>query len=373
MAMLVSLMPAAIVHSSTANASDKPKSVSVPDFEKRLKRITEGASQSGINVEVIRPNREFNHLSTGFPLTGAHGIVECATCHVGGVFRGTPRSCSGCHAKGRRVAATSMPPNHLITSEPCELCHVNTVTFTGAKYNHGKAYPGSCANCHNSVMATGKPASHSSGIKTVESCDKCHRTYAWLPTMYDHARVAPGSCSTCHNVNPYPTGKPSNHASAGRATYACDSCHNYLAWSPAAYKHVGALICASCHNYTTGINFTPTKPDHIPTITGCEACHKSYTTWTGASGHIGNEAGRCLECHLAKRPSSHTAAAYLVSCDACHSTTSWAFNHAAQQGKHTCASCHLALAARRHGTPTVGSRYYNCDDSGCHTVNSWDK
>ena len=30
----------------------------------------------------------FDHFTTGWPLEGAHRSVECAGCHVGGVFEG---------------------------------------------------------------------------------------------------------------------------------------------------------------------------------------------------------------------------------------------------------------------------------------------
>lgn len=407
----------------TAASGIKQTERPVRDFNQMLKVLTDVKSSKFDKEQVERTNRNFNHLVTGFPLTGAHVIAECSSCHVGGVFKGTSRNCSGCHAKGKRIVATAMPFNHIVTTEPCDICHSNTITFLGARYNHGKAQLGSCRTCHNGLIATGKPSSHSNGLRATESCDGCHRSAAWIPTSFGHARVVPGTCSNCHNSGDYPTGKPANHTSVakatracddchrtsawlpasfshasvtpglcstchngssatgkptshtslGKSTYACDSCHTYVGWYPAAYNHSGATACATCHNYTTGMNSTPIKTNHIPTTSACESCHKSYTSWQGATGHTGNEAGRCLECHLAKRPSNHTAAAYLVSCDACHTTTSWSFNHAAQQGKHTCASCHLSKAAKEHGTPTLGSKYYNCDSSGCHTVNSWDK
>lgn len=367
-------IPVTVVHSEDAIVSVKPQpSQPTPDFDQMLERLTGGVSQADAQIFVERTRRKFDHTQTGFPLTGAHVIVECATCHPGGIFKGAPRNCAGCHTKGRRIIATAMSFNHIATIEPCEVCHTNSVTFLGARYNHGMAKPGSCSTCHNGRIATGKTASHSSGLRATESCDRCHRSVAWIPTTFNHAAVVTGSCSNCHNSSTYPSGKPANHASGGRAVYACDSCHGTTRWSPATYNHSGASICANCHSYVTGSNFTPVKANHISTTSGCEVCHRSYTTWLGASGHTGNEANRCLECHLAKRPSNHTSTAYLASCDACHTTTSWAFNHAAQQGKHTCASCHLAKAAEEHGTPAVGSRYYNCDNSGCHTVDTWDR
>jgi protein-arginine kinase activator protein McsA len=327
-------------------------------------------------ADAPQTSRDFNHTATGFPLAGLHSTAECGSCHVGGVFKGTPRTCSGCHAKGRRVSATAMSAQHLVTTEACEVCHTNTVTFYGAKYNHAKAVPGQCLTCHNGLIAAGKAASHSSGNKATKSCDNCHRTYAWTPASWNHAGVAMGSCSTCHNGSAAP-GRPANHSSIGRLTFECDSCHNFFGWSPYNYSHAdsnfGSGACANCHSYTSGLNNTPLKANHMTTTSACESCHKSYSTWLGANAHTGNEAGLCLNCHTAKRPSSHSTAAYLVSCDACHTTTSWAFNHAAQQGKHTCVSCHASRGVSKHGSGATSptSKYYNCDS--CHSVNTWNK
>ena len=40
---------------------------------------------------------DFDHLRTGFPLTGAHERVDCRSCHVRGFFEGTPTRCGACH------------------------------------------------------------------------------------------------------------------------------------------------------------------------------------------------------------------------------------------------------------------------------------
>ncbi len=267
-------------------------------------------------TQTERSTRDFNHMTTGFPLTGLHTTVECGSCHVGGVFKGTPRNCAGCHTKGMRVVATAKSLKHLVTTEPCEVCHTNTVSFYGARFNHSKAVAGQCSSCHNGLIATGKPSDHSSGTKATNSCDKCHRTYAWSPATFNHTGV----------------------------TEACANCHN-------------------------GVTARGKHSAHISTTLGCDACHRQ-TTWLGATAHSGNEAGRCLECHIPQRPSNHNTSAYLVSCDACHTTSSWKFNHSAQQGKHTCYSCHSAKGINEHGSKASGE-YYNCDN--CHTVNSWDK
>jgi hypothetical protein len=58
-----------------------------------------GAAQSGGSQQ------RFDHLTTGFELTGKHREAACESCHVSAVFKGTPRECSSCHAKGTRINA----------------------------------------------------------------------------------------------------------------------------------------------------------------------------------------------------------------------------------------------------------------------------
>jgi hypothetical protein len=42
------------------------------------------------------PNRQF-HNETAFPLDGRHRTVECASCHINHVYKGTPTRCFDCH------------------------------------------------------------------------------------------------------------------------------------------------------------------------------------------------------------------------------------------------------------------------------------
>ena len=58
----------------------------------------------------------FDHLTTGFELTGSHRDVACESCHTGAVFKGTPRSCVACHATGTRVGAMGKTSSHILSS-----------------------------------------------------------------------------------------------------------------------------------------------------------------------------------------------------------------------------------------------------------------
>ncbi len=359
--------------------------------------------------EPVTERHDFNHFETGFPLTGAHLTTDCGSCHIGGVLRGTPRNCAGCHTRGARVVATTMPSNHFVTNEPCENCHTSTATFLGARFNHGSAPPGSCTACHNGRISAGKPANHNNGLRVTESCEKCHRTYAWIPARFDHTGIAPGTCSTqCHNGT-LATGKPASHTTVLKATSTCDTCHRFTAWFPTFYNHAAVApgSCATCHNGSTAtgrtsnhtglaatfacdqchnpLSWTPARYNHVGITPGscstchngssaagkpadhtgakalmnCDNCHNTLAWLPAAYNHVGIAPGSCLACHAAQRPTSHTARGYTASCDTCHSIGSrWAFNHALQQGRHTCNSCH-----HKHHDSTP------CDY--CHSVNGW--
>jgi len=102
----------------------------------------------------------FDHFSTGFPLTGAHVVVACETCHKAAVFKGTPKNCSGCH---NDVRTNGKPANHIVTQAECDSCHT-TRQWTINRFDHTGATQ-SCATCHNGIRATGKTANHPQPIE----------------------------------------------------------------------------------------------------------------------------------------------------------------------------------------------------------------
>ena len=307
----------------------------------------------------------FNHMTTGFPLTGIHLLTECSSCHVEGIFKGTPRDCAGCHTKGRRIIATPMSAKHIATTEECNVCHTNAVTFVGTRYNHGRAIPGQCTTCHNGLVAPGRPASHNAGVKLTNSCDSCHRTFVWLPASFNHIG-APQTCTNCHNGATATARPTSNHAKDGRLTYQCGSCHTYFGWLPASYGHADANyvgLCTACHDYSTGKNYTPIKAGHINTNgSECSACHNKIS-WAGASGAA---------------PANHTSFANGVPCATCHTVSYTTHDRTLSHQNFTiassCGSCHLSSASIRFsislntkspGHEGSGSSLTGCTNS-CH-------
>ena len=66
-----------------------------------------------------RSDDAFDHLQTGFPLTGAHARVRCEECHAGGVFEGTSTQCEACHLGAASVGVSQKPPDHVPSGQRC--------------------------------------------------------------------------------------------------------------------------------------------------------------------------------------------------------------------------------------------------------------
>ncbi len=327
-------------------------------------------------------DREFNHTSTGFPLVGVHATTACESCHVGGVFVGTPRACDGCHAVGKRVVATPKSVKHIVTDAPCETCHFNTSTFFGARFNHGTALPGQCDNCHNGRISTGKPSNHPA---TIYSCDNCHRTTSWIPASWNHRDTA-SDCSVCHQAaGPGRNYNVATHLpmSMGPATFTgnCKACHtNYYTFLSAFYNHAGAgTACQNCHGGVGGTVYPGVRnavhsvhaaigAAPFPVSTTCQSCHKSIATFVGARFDHGG-VSTCTTCHdgaatysgyvqqaastihtVAKKPTVGIIPGLGPNggCDSCHTLTNYStwlgarYNHADAAYSTNCVKCHVA-------------------------------
>jgi hypothetical protein len=321
------------------------------------------------SAQVAGHSSDFNHMRTGFPLTGVHTNVECETCHVGGIFKGTPTACDGCHSAGRRVVATYKSANHIVTTAACETCHTNTVSFLGARFNHIGVQPKACATCHNGSMAPGKPGGH---VVTVASCDSCHRSSAWIPAGFEHLSANPpvmGRCADCHN-GITATGKYSQHLVT---SLSCDSagCHTntgYITFAGLKYNHAGVIPgqCGTCHSGQT-VGAPTQTPGHIPyTGNGCDNCHLTPPAATSFYPATMNHAVitlGCSKCHngayatqgvkyggaMAKK-SGHVSTTQ--ECNVCHHDPAYS-TFVGGVMDHTgivnnCASC--------HGTGTNGAK-----------------
>src|SRR2546421_7669542 len=302
-------------------------------------------AQSALNAVQSRLN--FDHLTTGFELTGQHRDLPCESCHVNAIFKGTPTDCGACHGIGTVVRATAKPRNHILSTDQCGACHTPVAWNPAVNFDHTQAR-GSCSTCHNGTMAQGKGPTH---IITDLECDACHTTLSWAGAMFTHVGVTSG-CATCHD-NVHATGPTADHIPIGTPMTACESCHsptNYTNWLGATMNQlaVTALSCAGCHQTASFLGMHPStdttagdsrpsaKLDPLhPTTGDCSQCHDTTTFSQSASrpaSHIPTTAP-CLQCHT-------TAGNYAL-----YSVT------ATHQGVTGCLSCHGPTAEPSAGQP----------------------
>jgi hypothetical protein len=217
-------------------------------------------------------NRRFNHTSlAGFPLTGVHAQQDCAQCHIGGRFKGTPAACSACHLAA--FTATTNP-NHLSVgfSQNCSECH-NTIAWTPSSFNHSlSAFPLSgahrglaCSSCHLNGLYKGTPADcyacHSNDYNSTadpnhaasgfsRTCTQCHSTSTWTGAVFTH------------NLFPIYSG---NHA---KKWSSCADCHpnsgNYAVFT-----------CTTCHDKAAMDSEHRNNPNYQYNSSNCYSCHRT--------------------------------------------------------------------------------------------------
>jgi hypothetical protein len=296
---------------------------------------------------------QFDHLTTGYELRGFHRDLSCEYCHLQGVFRGTPRTCVGCHTTGSRVNSTPRPMTHILTQDNCEACHTQYNFLPIVHMDHLQVR-GTCFSCHNGVKAMGKNPGH---IASDNNCDACHTTNAVTPVRMEHTslnmviRAGANTCRSCHSGVRAAT-VPRNHVPT---TQDCGACHGTLSWSPARFDHTGlAANCQSCHN---GGAATGKVANHMTTSLDCSTCHH-YPNWSVVTfAHTS-----------AEYPGDHRSA---PACTACHTTNTdkatWQFA-AYRPG---CGGCHAsAFKPEGHDKTVEGMKYniselQNCSGA-CH-------
>ncbi|MCB9789089.1 MAG: hypothetical protein H6744_20625 [Deltaproteobacteria bacterium] len=344
------------------------------DFEAATEpdHVKEGISQACEvchDTAAWKPAR-FDHDSA-WPLTGAHVVAACSSCHEGGVYAGTSRDCEGCHVPEWQTAED---PDHVALDLPktCEACHA-TAAWAPADYAghdavwpllgkhrdatcescHADGYrgtPTACDDCHHPDYVGAEEPDHT-GEGFPLSCETCHAATGWEPSIFDHESVWPltgahveAACSSCHQAGDYAdtpevcvgchqadfdASSDPDHTELALPT-TCEVCHGTGAWSPAEFgghdavwpllgEHADAT-CESCH-----------ADGYVDTPTACDGCHHpDYVD--------------------AKEP-DHVAEAYPTACETCHTEAGWEpsiFDHQEVwplTGAHVdaaCASCHVA-------------------------------
>jgi len=313
----------------------------------------------------------FDHATTGFPLTNSHQmapagkVTACTDCHINNNYNLTtqPNDCgnSGCHLTTWQQTNN---PTHSAAGAPfaaanCATCH-NPTLWTNVVFNH--AATGWALTGSHQLAPAGK----------VVACTDCHvgNNYTFTAANTD--------CYGCHlsawNSTPSFGGAVPNHIASGfpATASACATCHSITQWADGKFDHTAfgfpltnshALVanggkvpgCTSCHvnnNYNLQI---------APTDCGNSGCH--LTTWQQTNNPVHPSAGapfaaaNCSTCH-------NTIAWTTAIFD--HSTTGWPLtgsHQLAPAGKVVaCTDCH------------VGNNYTftaaNTDCFGCH-LTAW--
>lgn len=160
------------------------------------------------------------HLSTGQCNT-------CASCHKGGVFVGTPKSCVACHNGDPLRTTVGRSVAHIPTQMvECSSCHRTTSFTVNANMDHSTVTQQRCDTCHSgSYKAYGANGKETEHIPTTADCLSCHTTNNWdVSHSAIHAGITTG-CVTCHDGN-YAPGKSSYAAGHPVTSDACETCHS---------------------------------------------------------------------------------------------------------------------------------------------------
>ncbi len=345
-----------------------------------------------------------DHNQTAFPLTGAHVATDCAQCHIGGQYTGTPTDCWSCHA-----ADFTEAEGHVQNGYPhdCASCHT-TAQWEGATFDHdnssfpltGAHIQTTCTQCHSSGIYDGLPTDcwscHQNDYEGVQDhvansfphdCAVCHSTAGWEGASFDHnnsdfpltgAHVQ-ANCSECHSGGIY-NGLPTDCWSCHEADYTgaddhvennfphdCAICHNTATWDDATFNHnnsdfplTGAHVQANCSECHSGGIYNGLPTD-------CWSCHEA--DYTGADDHVENNFPHdCAICHNTATwddaTFNHnnsdfplTGAHVQANCNECHSggiydglpSDCWschqedyndADDHVSENYPHDCALCH---------------------------------
>ncbi len=156
------------------------------------------------------------HKAGQFPLQGKHLTVECASCHLNGVIKGTPTQCYACHWVRRRDDRYQTR-----LGSQCESCHT-PVSWTSVRWNHA-ASSGVSLNAQHRALG----------------CDSCHVNQQFRPGTV--------VCTNCHRAD-YDRTQAPNHAAAG-FPLQCELCHrpSDARFSSAVFAHASAFPLLGVH------------------------------------------------------------------------------------------------------------------------------
>ncbi len=334
-----------------------------------------------------------DHSKFAFHLDGQHATVACESCHINGVFKGTPQDCASCHASDDAHNGTY--------GSQCATCHTptdwkqvtfdhNTTRFTLKAHKDnvcedchqgGFVSPfdqNTCGNCH---LQIDKPFATEHFITFGTNCIACHDGEDSHGSSFDHNLVpfnligkhAPVACSKCHIAS-------RNLHDLKATSQECISCHVQ------DDHHNGQFgnDCAACHSpegwelATVDHSLFAFHLDGQHATVACENCH--------VNGVFKGTPMDCASCHSDTDPHGGSLG---PQCETCHTPNGWkpsSFDHNNSifklTGRHNtvvCSNCHIDLKFK--GTPTNCASCHSKNDphagklgtdcASCHTTNGW--
>ncbi|MEW5915202.1 MAG: hypothetical protein AB1762_02300 [Gemmatimonadota bacterium] len=218
---------------------------------------------------------KFDHSTTAFPLAGAHLAVACTSCHVNGVYKGTPTTCISCHQTDFNGTTN---PHHVQAgfSPACTSCHTMNPGWKPGTYNHNQtSFPltgahigATCLDCHADKVYNNKPT----------TCVSCHLTDYNNTTNPRHSTSGFSTdCGSCHTTNQW-LGATFNHDGQFFPIYSgkhrgkwttCADCHV----NPTNFKVFECILCHQHSDKTKVDNDHKGKSGYQYASTSCYACH----------------------------------------------------------------------------------------------------
>ena len=131
----------------------------------------------------------FNHDFTEFPLTGAHQLVVCQSCHLTADFDVPFFDCQDCHSEDDAHQQT--------LGNKCETCH-NSSSWSAWQFNHQKQTDFPLEGAHNNLACDLCHSNElSKPLSPAKACVECHQNDDIHQGSFGR------NCQQCHNTDSF--------------------------------------------------------------------------------------------------------------------------------------------------------------------------